>query len=174
MFKDTSELAENKLLLLYIINKLDMPVSNSDITQIVLENNLINYFSLQQYLSELIESGFLNDLKEDRKHTLSINTKGREVLQFFTSRIPEKKKTIIDSYLEVHLPNIKSKLEVLCEYEPLKDDSFIVSLKLMNKNGLLMELKLPAASNTEARKICSCWKENSNDIFKNIMKMFDI
>jgi hypothetical protein len=70
MFKDMSELAENKLLLLYIFCEIGMPVSNSHITQIILENNLINYFSLQQYLSELIDSGFINIKKHDKQHFL--------------------------------------------------------------------------------------------------------
>ena len=48
MFENTSELAENKLLLLYILKTIDEPISNAQLTDIVLENSLINYFTLQQ------------------------------------------------------------------------------------------------------------------------------
>jgi len=34
------ELAENKLILLYIIDKVNIPISNLQITKIILENNL--------------------------------------------------------------------------------------------------------------------------------------
>ena len=49
------QLAENKLILLYIIDKLEIPVSNLQMTKIILENKIMNYFLLQQYLDELRE-----------------------------------------------------------------------------------------------------------------------
>jgi len=55
----SKELAENKIILLYIIEKIGMPVSNIQITKLVLEKKLMNYFLLQQRLNELCESGFL-------------------------------------------------------------------------------------------------------------------
>ena len=59
MFENSSELAESKLLLLYILKNLKTPISNTQLTEIVLENNLINYFTLQQYISELDSSEFI-------------------------------------------------------------------------------------------------------------------
>lgn len=55
MYDSTLELAENKLLL-YIIKSIKYPISNTQLTDIVLENSFINYFMLQQYVSELISS----------------------------------------------------------------------------------------------------------------------
>ena len=59
MFENSAELAENKLLVLYVINNLKYPITNAQLTEIILENNFINYFTLQQYISELITSKFL-------------------------------------------------------------------------------------------------------------------
>ena len=50
------ELAENKLILLYILDKLNMPVSNLQLTKIVMENKLMNYFIFQQFLDEIVQS----------------------------------------------------------------------------------------------------------------------
>lgn len=172
MFKDTTELAENKLLLLYILNKINMPISNSHITQIILENNLINYFSLQQYLSELSESGFMENIKEDKRHMLSITTNGKDVLEFFANRIPEKKKGLIDQYLDVHIKSIKKEVEVISEYEPYGSDKFMVNLKLKNQDGILIELNLPVNENSHAKNLCRMWKENSEDMYHKILQVF--
>ena len=43
------ELAENKLILLYIVDKLNMPVSNLQLTKIVMENKLMNYFIFSNF-----------------------------------------------------------------------------------------------------------------------------
>lgn len=57
--ENTEELAQNKLLLLYIIDKSNSSLTNNELTELVLKNNYMNYFLVQQYLSELIESGFI-------------------------------------------------------------------------------------------------------------------
>ena len=44
MFDDTSNLAENKLILLYIFDKVKLPISNVQLSEIVLENDIIDYF----------------------------------------------------------------------------------------------------------------------------------
>ncbi|NRT27469.1 putative transcriptional regulator [Clostridium beijerinckii] len=59
MYESSSELAENKLLMLYVLKSIKNPISNTQLTEIILENNFINYFTFQQYLSELEESKFV-------------------------------------------------------------------------------------------------------------------
>ena len=45
MYENSAELAENKLLVLYVIKSLRQPISKTQLTEIILENNFINYFS---------------------------------------------------------------------------------------------------------------------------------
>ena len=171
MFQDTSELAENKLLLLYILNSIDMPVTNSHITQIVLENNLINYFALQQYLSELASSGFISDTIEGAKHSLKITESGKGTLDFFQNRISQSKRDTVDNYLEINLPEIRNELEITAEYVPSKDNIFMVNLKLSGKRGPLINISVPVRTNSEAKAMCSQWKENSRELYCSIMEL---
>lgn len=171
MFKGTSDLAENKLLLLYIFDKINMPMNNSHITHIVLENNLINYFGLQQYISELIESGFLYDNIENKKHMLSITNKGTDSLDFFATRIPEKRKDIIDKYLESHLDLIKKDIGVIAEYD-IEGTTPMVRLALKSNDTTLMELKFPVENNSIAQEISQFWKDNYDEVYDKIINMF--
>jgi predicted transcriptional regulator len=169
MFKDIMELAENKLLLLYIFNKVHMPISNSHITQIVLENNLINYFSLQQFLSELIESEFIKDEKKDRQHILTITPKGKDALEFFMNRIPEKRKETIDNYIKKNIENIKNDVEITAEYEQYMNGKYITNLKLANEGEVLIQLKLSLDTVDEARNLCNLWKQDPRAIYNKIL-----
>ncbi|MDF2673608.1 MAG: hypothetical protein K0R09_1873 [Clostridiales bacterium] len=172
MFNDILELAENKLLLLYIFCKINIPISNSHITQIVLENNLINYFSLQQFLSELIESGLISDIRKDRQHMLSITPKGRDALEFFNSRIPEKKREIIDNYIKKNIVRIKNDVEVSADYEQ-NLDIYNVSLRLQNDGEPIMELKFSVDSSERAKIICSLWKQDPEAFYGKIIELFE-
>ena len=171
MLKDTIELAENKLILLYIIRKINLPVSRSNITQIVLENNLLNYFQLQQYLSELIEGEFINDTKQNNSHIMTLTEKGSYTLNFFVNRIPEKKLEIINKYLKEHTISDKNDFEALSNYIPL-GNKYMVNLKFIKNEDMLMELNLIANSGVEAERICSIWKSNPEEIYGKISNMF--
>ena len=101
MFDDTLDLAENKLLLLYIFRELDVPVTRNLITEIILENNFLNYFILQPYLSELISSNFLLEFESEDVHKLKITDKGLTALELFENRLSEDKKSLVDQYLSL-------------------------------------------------------------------------
>lgn len=108
MYDSTLELAENKLLLLYIIKSIKYPISNTQLTDIVLENSFINYFMLQQYVSELISSEFLEyKTQDDDKEIIVLTEKGDKVLFFFKDRISPNKLKLIDEYVRKHVEKIK-------------------------------------------------------------------
>jgi predicted transcriptional regulator len=173
MLEGGQELAENKLLLLYIFNKINLPVSNIKITEIVLENNLINYFSLQRYLGDLVNSGFLNLVKENKKHLYSISYKGKNVLDYFGSRINNSKKKVIDSYLDNLDEMPESQYDVSADYYP-SDEDYIVICKIAKDGKPLIELKINISSLDRAKYICEKWKKGGHDIYKSMMDLFSI
>ena len=171
MYESTTELAENKLIVLFIIKTVKFPISNSQLTDIVLENGFINYFVLQQYISELISSKFLTYKDINDKKLLCITEKGSNVLSFFKDRIPENKISSIEEYLKNKLEQIKKELTLSANYTVSEDNSFIVSLKALEGETLLMDLKLSVASNKQAMDLCNKWKNNSAEIYNKIVNL---
>ena len=113
MYEESSlELAENKLLLLYILKTLKQPISNTQLTEIVLENSFINYFTLQQYIAELDESKFIEYTEVMDKKLLKLTDKGENVLSFFKDRISPSKISLINEYIKLHIDLIKKELTI--------------------------------------------------------------
>ena len=106
MYENSAELAENKLLVLYVIQSLKQPISKTQLTEIILENNFINYFTLQQYISELESSEFVGYVEKNNKKLITITKKGENVLSFFNERISPIKRDIIDNYISKTIDNI--------------------------------------------------------------------
>ena len=50
-----------KLIILYMLNEVDFPLTNSQISEFILDEGYTTYFKLQQALSELLESGFIRE-----------------------------------------------------------------------------------------------------------------
>ncbi len=65
---DSEALAENKVLILYILDKVNKPLTNDSLYKLVLSALDMNYFYFQQFLLDLIETKFVvNYHKESRK-----------------------------------------------------------------------------------------------------------
>ena len=171
MYESSLELAENKLLMLYVLKSINNPISNTQLTEIILENNFINYFTFQQYLSELEEAEFVEYRESNNKNLLSLTQKGDTVLSLFKDRISPSKISIIDQYIKEKLELIKKELTIQGDYTLGSNDSFIVDLKALENQSLLMELKLAVPSKKQAIDICSRWKENPSKIYDQIINL---
>ncbi|NMB26441.1 MAG: DUF4364 family protein [Tissierellia bacterium] len=169
--ENTESLAQNKLLLLYIIDKSENSLTNEEITEFLLENNYMNYFLIQQYLSELIQSGFIEYInKKDKKIYILLN-KGKITLSFFEDRISTKiKEEISDKFIKIK-EDEKIATQVTGEYFQKGPDKYIVNLKLVENTETLFSLYLNVTTIKQAEKICNTWKDNTEFIYKNLLNM---
>lgn len=171
MIENTAELAENKLILLYVLKVLNRPISNSQLTEIILENNFINYFTLQQYISELDASNFISYEEINEKKLLVLTKKGENVLSFFKERISPSKITILDNYIKDKLDLIKKELTIQSDYTIVNNDSFLVDLKALENNATLMDLKLSVPTKKQASSLCAKWQDNPSEIYNKIISL---
>jgi len=171
MFDDSLNLAENKLLLLYIFEKIKLPISNMQLTQIVLENNFMNYFTLQQYIVELTASNLLKNINEKGKDRLTISEEGKKVLSLFQNRVSEFKLEQLNDYIDNQISAIKKELTVTSDYTIENNNSYLVNLVASENNTTLIDIKLSVASNKQARELCYKWKHNSSDLYNKIIKL---
>lgn len=167
---DSLELAENKLLILYIISKIKLPLSNLQLTDIVLENNFLDYFNYQQYLLELSSSQLIKYVGTEDKIRLSITDKGEKVLNMFFNRISTNKIDTINVYLEKHMDNIKKQITVTADYNIINSSNFVVSLGAYENDSVLLELKLMVPTHKQAKNLCTKWKNNSSELYNNVLK----
>ncbi|MEG0774940.1 DUF4364 family protein [Clostridium sp.] len=171
MFEDSLNLAENKLILLYIFHKVNLPIPNIQLSQIVLENNFMNYFTLQQYIVELVESNLLTKISDKGKDRLVISESGKKVLNLFENRISYSNLQQLNEYIENKLPSIKKELTVTADYTIENNNSYVVSLIASENDIVLMDLKVSLASNKQARDLCHKWNSNSSDLYNKIIHL---
>lgn len=163
------ELAENKLILLYIIDKINLPVSNLQITKIILENKFMNYFFLQQFLNELCDSGMLSPSTEGDKAYYSITQSGKQTLGYFTGHIPLGIKSRIDNTISQIRKNIKNETLIKADFTPESENEFTVSCSVHEDNFSLIDLEISVGTKNDARTICENWKKHSQAIYAEIM-----
>jgi predicted transcriptional regulator len=171
VYDKTRALAENKLIILYLIEKIEIPLSNSEICQFALEKNLMDYFSVQQYLSELVESNLLEMTAENNSTRYTITNDGEDILNYFTKHISNYAKTVINTYAKENSKRIRAEYSITANYFQEMNNEYTVKCGVYDSDGMtsLMEISINVATKDQARLVCRNWKNNVTDIYGQIM-----
>ncbi len=162
---------ENKLLLLYLIDKMEVPLTQSKISQFALEENYINYFSLQQFLADMVEVGYLEKSIVDNTTYYSVTDQGVVALDYFKKRIPANVRNKINKYVEINKKSVKRDYEVIANYfYEQNNNEYTVKCGIYEDETTLLELILSVVSRDEAKLICKNWRKNVNDLYGDILK----
>lgn len=86
--KDNKTLAESKLIILYILNKVNKPIENEALLKLILSITDMNYFYFQQFLLDLLNTNFISCIKEENESIYTITPAGKEVLELTKNIIP--------------------------------------------------------------------------------------
>ena len=167
MNNNSNEIALNKLIVLLILKEIEMPLTIAQITDIVLQNNLINYFDLQQCLQELEETNMI--IRSENKQTYSVTEMGIKTISVFMTRIPSDILELIKRYALQNKDIIRLETQVFANYIKKSETEYIVTLKVIEKDITLIELNLNVVSANQAKLICKKWKESYYQVYDQIM-----
>jgi predicted transcriptional regulator len=169
MILDSGVLADKKLMILYLLNNIDIPLTKTQLTNAVLENNLIDFFTFQQCISELEETGMLKQVLHQKKQCFAATDIGKKAVEVFAERISKNASGIINNYIAKNKDILKKESQVIAEYNKISDKEYIVNLKVIEKDLVLIDLKLSVVSAKQAKQVCEKWKNSSEKIYSQLI-----
>lgn len=167
---ESMETAENKIFILYFMKKIRMAVGNIQFIKIMLENRFMNYFYLQQYISELIVEGLLSTWRQGGQQFYEINGKGLEVLSMFESILPAGLKSRVDQSITPIRKSIRMETLITADYSPEGEDGYSVSCMIKEDDFSLIELKITVGSKDDARNIYKHWTGFPQEVYMEILE----
>ncbi len=167
---DNESLAENKVLLLYILNKIGKPISNEALLNLVLSITDMNYFYFQQFLLDLLENGYIINYHKDDHSFYDITDFGKETLELTQDIIPGIIKLRVDSNFKNEMENFEEEHSVIAEYIPKSENYFTVTCKIIEHNDTIFEVKTFAGSREQAKDIVDNWNAHADIIYPQILK----
>ncbi len=170
MLFNSEQQAENKLIILYVLEKIKTALSREQIALIIIENLQITYFDIQFYIDDLIKDQFISTLNIDEKVLLNLSPVGKESISIFKDKIPPYIREMIDLYLKQNYEKIFKEVRVTANYTQHSDTEYIVELKLHENNLLLMDISFSAPNLKLALDICKRWKENTQELYASVLK----
>lgn len=168
---DNETLAENKVLILYILDKINSPVSNDELLQLVLSIEDMNYFYFQQFLLDLLENKYIETYQGDKfsEQIYILTDLGKNALELTKDLIPGIIKLKIDSNIKGELQDIEEEVSIVSEFSPEDNGGFIVTCKVIEHNKTIFEVSTFAASREQAKYISDNWKENAINLYPKFM-----
>jgi len=166
-----TDLAENKVLILYLLNKLQDGIKNDNLYKIVSSANNINYFYFQELLTDLIESNFVGSFTKDEDTIIKITSDGQNALSLTKSLLPGILKLKADTVFKEELSSIAEQSSIITEYIPKSENNYTVRCKIVEKNETIFEISTFAGSRDRAKQISDNWKNNANEIYPKIINL---
>ena len=164
-------LAENKVLILYLLNKLQDGVKSDNLYKIVSSTNNMNYFYFQELLTDLIESNFVGSFTKDEDTIVKITSDGQNTLSLTKSLLSGILKLKADTVFKEELSNIAEQSSIITEYIPKDEKNYTVNCRIVDKNETIFEVSTFAGSRDRAKQISDNWKNNANDIYPKIINL---
>lgn len=164
-------LAENKVLILYLLNKLPDGIKNDNLYKIVSSANNINYFYFQELLTDLIQSNFVGSFTKDEDIIVQITSDGKNALSLTKSLLPGILKLKADNVFKEEISSIAEESSIITEYIPKSENNYTVKCKIVEKNETIFEISTFAGSRDRAKQISDNWKQNANNIYPQIINL---
>lgn len=89
---DNETLAENKVLILYLLSIIDSAITNDALYRLVLSIQDMNYFYFQQFLIDLQDNKYIYSYEKENKEVYEITENGRSTLDLTIDMLPRNYK----------------------------------------------------------------------------------
>ncbi|MGN0438753.1 MAG: DUF4364 family protein [Lachnospiraceae bacterium] len=157
-----------KLMILYMLDRVDFPLTESQISQFILDKGYTNYFNLQIAMNELVEIDFIRPTQE-RNHSLyEITEQGKEAIELFEFKISDPIKLDILNYLKEQKIELRNESLISSDYYP-SNNEYIAQCSIKERNQTLLEIKITVPTQEQAIHICDSWKEKNEEIYQYLI-----
>lgn len=163
------DLSINKLIILYLLKRVDFPLTNTQLSNFIIDRGYTNYFSFQEFLHQLVTNDLVRTITTSKSTSYTITSEGETTLEFFENRISESIQEEINQYLSENKYDIKQEVEITSEYIPEKDGDYLVHLVAKENSKTLIDLTINVFDKDYAIKICDQWKDQSHVLYKTIL-----
>ena len=171
MKQPNEDLAENKVLILYLLNKLSDGIKSDNLYKIVSSANSINYFYFQELLTDLIDTHLIGSFTKDENNFIKITSEGVNALELTKSLLPGILKLKADNVFKNEILDIVEESSIVTEFIPKDENNYTVKCKIVEKNDTIFEISAYAGSRERAKQISDNWKNNANKIYPQIINL---
>jgi len=162
----------NKLILLYVLDKMEIPLTENSILEICSsQNNWVNWMDCKELLQQLIIAKFVYKPNTDNdENRYNITVTGRECLSQFYTRIPASLRETIDKFAIENKMQFKRNQEYVAKSYKNEDGSYTAELKILEPltTNSIFSLTLKTDTRHSATAACKRWRELAPTMYEYV------
>ena len=158
-----------KLIILYMLDKLDFPLTNGQISEFILDKGYTTYFTLQQAISEMVEAGFIREDTTHNRTYYHLTDEGTDTIKFFHNNISPAIQNDIHSFLAEKRYELKNEISVKADYYQVSSLEYAVRCQIIESDAPLIDMTLIVPTKEEATTIANNWNKKNQEIYAQIM-----
>ena len=159
-----------KLIVLYMLDRVNFPLTGAQISDFMLMKEYTNFMTLQQIISELTEAGMITAQSIRNRTHLSITAEGKETLHFFENRINEAIKNDVRQYFQEKEFDLRNEVSILADYYKATSGDYEARLVAKDRGLSLIDLTLSVPTKELAESICDNWQAKNQEIYQYLTK----
>ena len=166
---NTGETSINKLIILFVFDKMESALSERTIVDMCSSSNSwMGYMDCVNIIHKLIDDNFICIVSEDEDTLYTITPDGRESLANFYINIPKSVREEISQFVKKNSARYRNRQECRSDYFQNMDGTFTVALKILAPVQPLLELKFVVPDKKTAKTIYKKWEEKAADLYSVI------
>lgn len=158
-----------KLIILYMLQKVDFPLTNGQISEFILDKGYTNYFTLQQAISEMVDTNLLQEEVIHSRTLYHLTEEGTETIRYFKNKISPEIQNDIDTFFHEKKYDLKNEVSVKADYYRNTNHDWSVRCQVIENNAPLIDLTLTVPGEEEAEAIAANWRKKNQEIYAMIM-----
>lgn len=168
---DSETLAENKVLILYILSNVPKPITNDALYSIVLSATNLNYFYFQQFLLDLIDAKYIVYSEKGTQTFYQLTQKGKETLDLTVDILPGIEKLKVDTNFKSNIEHFESVESVVAEFSPKGENEYEVDCQIVEDGETVFSIKTLAYSRDQAQNIVRNWRANAGKLYPELLSL---
>lgn len=160
-----------KLIILYMLEQITVPLSKSTINDFILNQGYTNYMTLQQAIGELLDNQLITEKKNANRALLSITSEGSDTLKYFENRISDAIKEDVKNFLLENKAQLKNDYSITSNYYKSVSGEYEAQLMAKEKDILLMDLRISVPTQEMAEDVCLNWKKRNEEVYRMLTQM---
>lgn len=149
-----------------MLNRVEFPLTKNQIGDFILEKEYTTFLTLQQAISELIETNMIIAKTIGNRTHLAICEEGQNVLQYFGNRISDAIKAEVCDYLKEHKLSLRNENTIQAQYYKSTSGEYDVVMMVKEKELELINLKISVPTEDIAISICDNWQIKYQTIYE--------
>ena len=158
-----------KLIILYMLDKVDFPLTNAQISEFILNKGYTTYFTLQQAISELLETNLISEETAHNRTLYHLTEEGAESIHYFSNKISEQIRQEIDDFLSEKRYELKNEVSVKATYYRNTNLEYSVQCQVIEHSMPLIDLTVSVPSEEEAKTVVANWNTKNQELYAYIM-----